>query len=79
METISSEKKKKKKKTNGTFEVGLGVVHVVRMVEEKCGNAKTSLDLNNWEKRHFALAYGFEALHCFPNFSSLLVVLREPP
>ena len=57
----------------------LGVVDVVRMLEEKRGDAKTSLDLDDREKRRVALAYGFEALHCFPYFPSLLVVLGESP
>lgn len=67
------------RETNGTFEVCFGVVDVVRIVEEESGDAKTSLDLDDWGKGDFGLTNGFEAFDCFGDFAGVLVVLRQSP
>lgn len=61
------------------LQVRLGVVDVVRVLEEQSGDAKTSLDFDDGEKRHVALAYGFQALHRLPDLASLLLVVRQSP
>lgn len=57
------------------FEVRLCVIDVVRMLEEQSGDAETSLDLDDWEEGHVALANGFQALHRLRYLSLPLVVV----
>lgn len=61
------------------LEVRLGVVDVVGVLEEEGGDAEPSLDLDDGEEGHLALAYGFQALHRLPYLPFALVVVRQPP
>lgn len=58
------------------LEVGLGVVDVVRVLQEKSRDPKASLDLHDWVERHLALAYRLQALHRLPYLAVPLVVVR---
>lgn len=62
-----------------SLEVRLGVVDVVRVLQEQGGDTEARFDFDDGEKRHVALAYGFQALHRPPDLPFLLLVVRQRP
>ncbi len=61
------------------FEMGLGVIEVVRVLQEKSGDAKSSFDFENGQEGDLALTYGLQTFHRLSNLPLLLVHVRQSP
>ena len=49
------EKRGRRRRTDRTFEMGLGVIEVVRVLQEKSGDAKSSFDFEYGQEGDLAL------------------------
>ncbi|PON69530.1 hypothetical protein PanWU01x14_086530 [Parasponia andersonii] len=61
------------------LEVRLSVIDIVGMLEQQSSDSKPSLDLDDGEEGHLALADGFKTLHRFPYLPAPLMVVRQSP
>lgn len=64
------------KEEERALEMGLGMVDIVRVTEQKSRDTEASLDFNKGKERDLALADGFQALYGFPHLTQLLMVIR---